>query len=274
VVIAIAIGALAVAGMLLLVRWALAAVTDYERATAERMDELDQFAGRVAHDLRNPLQAIGMSLAIVRERASDDRTRAVVDRAQERVRRMSAFIHELLQFARSGAAPDAGAATSVREALRAVEQDLAPSARQRRVTVAVSAPEGALAAIRPAALRAIVGNLADNAVKHMPAAGGERRVDIVAEQRDREIRIRVSDTGQGIPRDALPHLFEPFYRATTKPGGFGIGLKTVKRLVDAHRGRIEVESEPGAGAVFTVVLPAAEGRVPAGEPHRAVAESA
>jgi two-component system sensor histidine kinase BaeS len=99
---------------------------------------------------------------------------------------------------------------------------------------------------------------ADNAVKHMPPDGGtSRRVELVAEDGGGEIRILVRDTGTGIAPEALPHLFEPFFRATTRPGGFGIGLKTVKRLVDAHGGRISVQSQQGNGSVFTVTVPAA-----------------
>ena len=258
VFVALAIGAVAVTGMLLLVRWALAAVGEYERSTAERLAELDQFAGRVAHDLRNPLQAIGMSLSLMYGRAEDERSRRTVARAQEAVRRMTSFIQELLEFARSGAKPDPGARASVGEAVRSVENDLATAAAEKQVQLSVDVPDRCFAALSPAALRAIVGNLAENAVKHMPdGAERARRVEIAAEERRGEVVIRVSDNGQGISREALPRLFEPFFRATSSAGGFGIGLKTVKRLVDAHGGRVAVESEEGEGTSFTIVLPAA-----------------
>jgi signal transduction histidine kinase len=133
---------------------------------------------------------------------------------------------------------------------------------EKDVTVVVDAADDLLAAIGPDALRAIVGNLADNAVKHMPSDGAERLVHLRAERIRDEVRIRVRDTGAGIAAAALPRLFEPFFRGTDRPGGFGIGLKTVKRLVDAHRGRISVVSEEGAGSEFTVTLPAAPGAGP------------
>jgi signal transduction histidine kinase len=257
VLVCVALGVVGTIGGLALVRWALNAVREYERVTGERLAELDQFAGRVAHDLRNPLQAMNMSLALIHRRV-DDGTRTTVERAQAGARRMAAFIEELLQFARSGATPVPGASARVDEVLRCVEQDLAPAAVENQVAVLVRSSEDLRVAITPEALRAIVGNLADNAVKHMPpGARRERRVELIAESGDREVRILVRDTGSGIAPEALPRLFDPFFRATTRPGGFGIGLRTVKRLVDAHGGRIAVESQQGDGSVFTVTLPSA-----------------
>jgi signal transduction histidine kinase len=169
---------------------------------------------------------------------------------------MAAFIQELLSFARSGAKPDPGAAAPVHEVFRQVQQDLSAEVEQTNVELLVESPPEIHAAIASEALRAIVANLADNAVKHMPADGPNRRVQLSARQVAQEVRISVRDTGTGIAPEALPHVFDPFYRATSRSGGFGIGLKTVRRLVDAHRGRIEVESELGRGSVFTVTLPA------------------
>jgi signal transduction histidine kinase len=248
----IALAIVGTIGGLALVTWALTAVKEYERTTGERLAELDEFAGRVAHDLRN------LSLALIHRRVPDDGTRATVEKAQGSARRMAAFIQELLQFARSGAKPVPGASARVDEVLHSVEQDLAPAAAEKQVRVLVQSSGDLRAAITPEALRAVVGNLADNAVKHMAADGGAARcVELVAEDGGREVRISVRDTGAGIAPEALPHLFEPFFRATSRPGGFGIGLKTVKRLVDAHGGRISVESERGNGSVFTVTLPSA-----------------
>jgi signal transduction histidine kinase len=178
---------------------------------------------------------------------------------------MSAFIQELLTFARSGATPAPGASAEVEQVLREVQQDLAPQAEEKQVALLVRSPAGVHAAIAPEALRAIVANLADNALKHMPPEGAERRVELIVEGGPGEVQISVCDTGAGIPAEALPRLFEPFFRATNRPGGFGIGLKTVKRLVDAHRGQIAVESEEKHGSVFRVTLPAASPRTQGGE---------
>jgi signal transduction histidine kinase len=251
------LGGVGLVGGALLVRWALRAVHEYERNVQERLQELDDFAGRVAHDLRNPLQAMGMALSLIERRTSDERIHATSATAKASVARMSSFIQELLTFARSGARPDPAACARVDGVLREVQQDLSPQAAERRVELSVRAAPGVHAAIAPEALRAIVGNLADNAVKHMAPDGPERRVELSATAAPRSVRITVRDTGPGIDPASLPRVFDPFYRATPRGGGFGIGLKTVKRLVDAHRGSVEVESEVGRGSVFTVTLPEA-----------------
>jgi nitrogen-specific signal transduction histidine kinase len=257
IAVCVALGAVGLVGGLLLVRWALALVGDYERSTGERLRELDEFAGRVAHDLRNPLQAIGMSLALIEKRSADDRTRALCERAKGSVARLARFIDELLTFARSGARPEPDAAAEVGQVLAEVREDLAPKAAASEVELDVHDGGGVWARISPEALRAIVANLADNAVKHMGDAGPERRVELRAAAEGRQVRIVVRDTGPGIDRAALPRLFDPFYRGSERPGSFGIGLKTVKRLVDAHGGTIAVESGTARGATFVVTLPAA-----------------
>ena len=256
VILCAALGVLWMVGGFLLIRWALAAVREYERSTEERLEELDQFAGRVAHDLRNPLQAIGMALSAIQRRTTDERTQSLSAKAQQAAVRMGAFIQELLVFARSGAKPAPGASACVDAVLREVQQELTEPAKRGNVALLVRASPELLAAIGPEALRSIVGNLADNAVKHS-ADGRERQVELTAEDGGPEIRIKVRDNGPGIAPEALSRLFDPFFRATDRPGGFGIGLKTVKRLVDAHRGRIEVGSRLGHGSVFTVTLPRA-----------------
>jgi signal transduction histidine kinase len=157
VFVCVALATLGTAGAVLLVRWALRAVDEYERSTTERIEELDQFAGRVAHDLRNPLQAIGMSLSVLQQRAADEQTRRLVERARGAAQRMGAFIQELLQFARSGANPSPGASARVDDVLRTIQQDLAPSVDEKRITLSIGAPAGVRAAISPEALRAIVG---------------------------------------------------------------------------------------------------------------------
>lgn len=103
----------------------------------------------------------------------------------------------------------------------------------------------------------IVGNLLANAVKFTPAGG---RIAVRLERAGSSARIRVTDTGKGIPGDVLPHIFNPFYRGerVRGQGGLGLGLAIVRRLVEAHGGSIEAESAGGGrGATFTVVLPLA-----------------
>jgi len=115
------------------------------------------------------------------------------------------------------------------------------------------------------ALRSAVQNLIANAVKY---GGPDRWVGIRAEQvrerRHGEVRITISDHGNGIDATELPHIFEPFYRGADAMAqqihGNGLGLSLVRRIIEAHGGKVSATSRPGAGSAFTISLPAAEGQ--------------
>jgi two-component system phosphate regulon sensor histidine kinase PhoR len=150
---------------------------------------------------------------------------------------------------------------------------IAPRAGEKGITLstAIGAPRrGALSvAAERAALEQVLTNLVDNAVKYTPAGG---RVGVTAdENEDGRVRIVVSDTGPGIAAEHLPRLFERFYRVDSarsrELGGTGLGLSIVRHLVAANAGEIHVDSEPGSGTRFTVLLPGAD-RVPELSPSR------
>jgi signal transduction histidine kinase len=97
-------------------------------------------------------------------------------------------------------------------------------------------------------------NLIFNAIDAMPD-GGILTLKVSMNSRDRVVEIRVQDTGKGIPKEALPHVFEPFYTTKVEGEGLGLGLPIVYNIVDRHKGTIHVDSEPGRGTVFTIKLP-------------------
>jgi signal transduction histidine kinase len=101
-----------------------------------------------------------------------------------------------------------------------------------------------------------VQNVVGNAVKYSPRGG---TVDVATELEDSTVRIRVADRGLGIDAEDLPHIFKPFYRGRRAIGaevrGSGVGLSVVRHVVDAHHGKIQVDSRPGAGTTVTVTLP-------------------
>ncbi len=110
----------------------------------------------------------------------------------------------------------------------------------------------------PERLGQILRNLLSNAITHTPR-GGE--INVRAYATDDEVRVSVHDNGEGIPAEHLPYLFERFYRVDPSraraTGGTGLGLAIVKQMVQAHGGRVEVESYPGRGTCFTFTLPMA-----------------
>jgi two-component system sensor histidine kinase BaeS len=107
-------------------------------------------------------------------------------------------------------------------------------------------------------LAQVFGNLVSNAIRHTPHNG---QIILSATQTEGEVRLHVADTGSGIAADDLPFIFDRFYRADSSraqmTGESGLGLAIARSLVEAHGGRISVESSVGAGTTFTVALPAA-----------------
>ena len=99
-------------------------------------------------------------------------------------------------------------------------------------------------------------NLLDNAIRYTPPGG---KITAALEVEPAEVRIGIADNGTGISAEAAAHVFERFYRAdearSRRDGGFGLGLSIVKWVAEAHRGAVELASQPGAGSVFTVTLP-------------------
>lgn len=233
-----------------------------QRVFAERRAaELDAFAGRVAHDLRNPLHslrlAIGMAEADV---PMPDRARDRLARAHRAVDSMQEILDALLRFARAGAASQRGARANARDAFAEIAPELEEEATAARIELRIEPPPALEVACDRGVLLSIVGNLARNAIRHM-GDRPERRVRIRADARGEVLRIEVEDTGPGLPAGMEGAVFEPFVRAAgAGTVGIGLGLATVKRLAEGHGGRVGVRSRPGVGALFWCEIPrAAEG---------------
>jgi len=176
---------------------------------------------------------------------------------------MRRLVDELLDLARL----EAGQVTLAREPvdiadlLRACAARFASVADQAGIGVEVQAPSLLpLVVGDPDRLGQVFGNLVDNAIKHSAGAPGGGRVALRAEQQDRMVVCSVTDNGPGIPADDLPRVFERFYQVDKSRArgrsGAGLGLAIVKEIVQAHGGRITVESVEGLGTRFAVYLPA------------------
>lgn len=248
----LAVSAGLAAVLLLLV--AFHAVERHAAATDTRAAEMEAFAGRVAHDLRTPLQTIRLSVELIAREVKDPQVLRVCERAQRNTVRLGRFIDDLLAFSRAGAHPEPGAEADVGEVLEGIRDEIGPRAAEAKASLSLSAEPGLAVAMAPGAFRAVAANLVENALKYLGEAA-DRRVEVAARLEGEEVALAVRDTGPGIPAGALPHLFDLHFRAAPHTPGFGVGLATVKRLVDAHGGRVEVESVPGRGTAFTVRLP-------------------
>jgi signal transduction histidine kinase len=244
------------AGASLLLIRALSLVRAYAAATNARMSELDAFASRVAHDLRTPLQTIHLALSNLERRSSDEEVRTTAARGIGGVGRLDAMISDLLEFARSGATPESGACAELEAVFEHVREELGPAAERAGVRMELEAERDLWALASPAAVRSIVANLVENAIKYARSEG-ERRVDATARADGRSVLIVVRDTGIGIAPDQLSGVFDPFVRLSRRRDSYGLGLATVKRLVTSHGGTVSVESSEGTGTTFTVRLPRA-----------------
>lgn len=235
-------------------------VRRYERSLHERADDLEQFAGRVAHDLKGPLTATAASLHSAAHLATGP-TRAAIDRSQRSLHRVVRLVDDLLDFARAGANPHGGAA-DVHDVVDEVVGDLTEVAAENRVEVRVESLARERVACSRGVLASVVQNLLKNAITHM----GESDVRVVRVRATpacggRRVRIEVEDSGPGIPENLGQGVFEPFVRGPSSPaGGSGIGLATVKRFVSAHGGRIGFRPTSRRGTLFWLEMPRPPGR--------------
>ena len=239
-----------------------AALRDAEQARqeAEQISRLkDQFLATLSHELRTPLNAVlGWASVLVSGRVEPTKIPVALASIQRNAMAQKQLVDDLL---------DTSAIVSGRLRLEPEHIDLAEVARS-----AVDAVRLSIEARRQrldqhletvptvgdaTRLRQVIWNLLSNAVKFTPECGN---IELRVEEADHEARISVRDNGRGIAAEFLPHVFDPFRQAdssiTRVSGGLGLGLALVRHLVEAHGGRVWVESDgPGRGATFTACLP-------------------
>ncbi|MGI5862049.1 MAG: ATP-binding protein [Myxococcales bacterium] len=231
-----------------------------EMATAlarNREAQLRYLSG-VAHDLRNPLTALkgaARLLAPGRSAPTEKRARELSALFSRQVERLDRMVGDLLDSTRIEAGRlELRRETTDLRALAAEAVELFGSSAERH-RIELTAPERLPVLVDPLRVSQVLNNLLSNAIKYSPDGGMVR----VAIERDAcSARIRVSDPGMGIPAEELDTIFQPFRRSSTAPEGIpgvGLGLSVTRRIVEAHGGRITVESSEGKGSTFTVTFP-------------------
>ena len=237
-------------------------------AAAEEANRLkDEFLAVVSHELRTPLNAI---LGWARMLRAGSLSPADVPRALETIERnahaQAQLIEDLLDVSRivSGKLRLEMRTVDISEVVREALETVRPTADVRGVTlIPAIAPVGPVSGDGHR-LQQVIWNLLSNSIKFTPPGGS---VQISLEQQGAIVRIAVSDTGQGIAAEFLPHVFDRFRQAATSTSGksartgLGLGLAIVRHLVEAHAGSVRAASDgPGHGATFTVELPVMLGR--------------
>ncbi len=241
-----------------------AVVTLSNITSLKMLDQLkSEFVAKVSHELRSPLSTIHEQLATVLkdmalEGAEVDHD--IIERAKEKTNALISLISDLLDLSRieAGSLAENKKPVQITELLSSIVDFLGSraSANGQSLTFQSGGKDIPEITADPMALESIFGNLVTNAINYTPA-GGEITVSI--ETVDHQIKVAVSDTGFGIEQRHQEKIFERFYRVKDKNTrhitGTGLGLPIVKGLVDSMGGKIEIESQPGSGSVFTVFLP-------------------
>jgi len=236
---------------------ALAAREEAERAGRSK----DEFFALVSHELRSPLGAVASWLPMLRSDARAEVRQRALSVVERNVSLLARLIRDLLDASRiaSGKLEIERCALDLLDVVRTAVVALEPAARERGVALSLrAAPEVAYVEGDPERLDQVVRNLIENGLKFTPPGG---RVELSVESHGDRLALEVSDTGEGIPAELLPRIFERFRQGESGPRGaakgLGLGLAIVRHLVELHGGRVEAWSEgPGCGTRMRVELPA------------------
>jgi PAS domain S-box-containing protein len=226
------------------------------RAAVDATAVRDHVLRIVAHDLRAPLQAIAIRVSLAMRRTASEAAQASLAHIPPIIDSANRLLQDLLDVSRleTGSLP-LNAGDEPLASLLAEAVDLfRPGAEEGSVKLDLILPSHLpVVRVDRARMLQVLSNLLGNAVRLTPRGG---RIAVVAERSPDEVRIWVRDTGPGIGAEELAYLFQPFWQArATASGGAGLGLAIAKGIIEAHGGRIGVESEHGAGSAFFFTLP-------------------
>ncbi len=240
----------------------LLAHAEAARAEAERANRIkDEFLTTLSHELRTPLNAIlGWTRMLRSGQVPEARREHALSTIERNAQAQARLIEDILDVSRivSGKLALDRTIIDPTQAVQAAVDAVRPALDARNLTLEVDCdPDLGTIIADPARLQQVLWNLLSNAVKFTPRGG---RVSVRGRRLDGSLELEVSDSGQGIERDFLPHMFERFRQADAsiarRYGGLGLGLAIVRHLVELHGGTVSVHSDgPGLGATFTARLP-------------------
>jgi two-component system NtrC family sensor kinase len=222
---------------------------------AEKMFALGEMLSGVAHELNNPLATVVGFSQLLTKQTAEDATRERLEIIMEEAQRARRIVQNLLDVAR--ARPPEKAPVDMRELVQGILELFAYQLRVDGVKV-VWEPREPLAPVLGDRhqLQQILVNLVSNAHHALRRASGERVLRVEADHTGGRVRIQVADTGPGIPDTHLERIFEPFFTTKETGVGTGLGLAIARKIAGEHGGSLHARSEIGAGAVFTLDLPA------------------
>ncbi len=222
---------------------------------AEGMTLVGQLAGGLAHEIRNPLNAMNLNLQLLREDLqtvtlpNDSRVKGRIEVMLGEVKRLEGVLDDFLRFVKG---PELDLVEhDLNSIVEDVLQFVAPEFHQNKITIHKTyAPSIPKCRLDAKLVKQAILNIVINAEQAMPD-GGE--LMIRSSTQGPFAQLEIIDTGKGIPSEVLPRIFEAYF--STKKKGSGLGLAATKRIVDAHGGEVSVNSEVGRGSIFRVRLP-------------------
>jgi signal transduction histidine kinase len=232
------------------------AFDDMQHQLARLHDARAQFIATASHELRTPIFSLGGFLELLADEDLDEETRKqFIEQVRGQVDRLGKLTLELLDLSRL----DAGAlelrpeTTDLGALAREVAAEFTPTIQRHDASVSVEdAADGIEVECDPERVAQVLRILMDNALVHTPPGTA---ITLTADRVNGEARVTVADTGLGIKRQTMPHIFEPFFTSNDDAQGAGLGLTIASELAERMSGRLEARSTPGATA-FTLVLPA------------------
>ena len=230
------------------------------RPIEESHESQKRFAGDASHELRTPLAAMQteIEVALRDPKLTKQVAMGLLESNLEEVAKLKALSEGLLQLSSTEGVEDLDQAVSLKDVATAAVERVDKIAAAKKIKLSSNLKEVTVRGNHQH-LVDTVAILLDNAIKYSPAGS---RVSITTAARDKHGVITVSDRGQGIAENDLPHIFERFYRtddSRNKAGadGYGLGLAIAKKIIDLHDGAIDVQSAPGKGSTFSIRLPQA-----------------
>lgn len=229
----------------------------------ESFQQTRRFIADASHELRTPLTIMRGELeTIVQQPRLEAGLRESAGSVLEEVERLAKIVESLFALSRldAGEAQTEWVKFDLADLAATTTEQMCLLAEDKGIAVTCSAPRPVLVEGDRARLKQVVVNLLDNAIKYTPRGGS---VSLTVGSTNGKALLEVADNGIGIPVDALPHVFERFFRVdqarSREMGGAGIGLSIVKAICAAHRGQVEVQSTEGRGSRFEVILPLSPG---------------
>ncbi len=225
--------------------------TEAQLIRSEKLAALGQLAAGIAHEIRNPLTSINILIHSLRERLpSENSLQEDIKVIEEEIHRMNEIVDQFLRFAKPSS--PFLEKTDVLSIFEETLQLLRPQIEKQRIVVEKEFQALPMIQMDPEQMKQAMLNLLLNAIQAMPE-GGQLTLKGQNSKDGQWIHLSIQDSGVGIPGEDMNKLFDPFF--STKEGGVGLGLSIAHRIIDQHHGKIEVESTPGEGTLFTVWLP-------------------